>query len=130
MTLPIFTKRMLDLMAFAVANNLNKCTKDEDFLKSIGFAHASNISNVKNGSQGFRNNHYLNAIKIYDIDANFFYRKECTDMFMGSSKYNTPLTKLKEAVDLITKDYNEVFAVDKPAKKIVKSRSKSSQKKL
>jgi len=94
--LPIYTVRMFTLMDYVVTNRIKGCLTEADFLVSIGYS-PGNMTNLKRGTQKLQAKHYMNAVIIYNVDANFFYNKKHTEMFV-SGKKSGALAQLKEAV--------------------------------
>ena len=68
MALKIFNKRMIELCE-------NSGMTAKEFYTAIGFNHF-NISQIRSGKQSFTLDQMAAAIKKYNIDANYFFKKD------------------------------------------------------
>jgi hypothetical protein len=93
--LPLYTQRMFALMDYAIQKGLKGCLSPYDFLLTIGYKSTGNLTNLKNGSQKFRLDHYQKAGEVYGVDMNFFFKKECTEMGLKKAK------PMKSGIDFI-----------------------------
>lgn len=90
--LHIWNQRVLQFIDFAVSDG--RCRTQREFLESIDF-RPENISQVKNGKQGFTVEHLRNIAKTYGANVNWIIGLE-TDMMRRPAK--SPLQQIKEAV--------------------------------
>lgn len=88
-----YDQRMIELMEHALASNWH--ARQEEFWGSIDF-NFRNLSQIRRGLQSFKIYHFANAIKEYNLDANYFFRKNAP-MIM-SQKELTPKELLREAL--------------------------------
>lgn len=84
---------MLLLMEHAV-NNLRIAGSEKEYMEMIGFT-ATNISNVKQGRQGFGKDHILNACRLTGASADYIFGLTST---MMRKENKNPIEMIKEAV--------------------------------
>lgn len=94
-------KRMLELMDFVISNKVKGVGTKGAFFKSLGFVNAGNLSQIKKGLHSFRNEHLMKAVKVYNVDANFFLDETHYAMLKVNEK-KTPLQLLNEAVKVVS----------------------------
>jgi hypothetical protein len=117
--LDIIDSRMLELMAYAVRENLVK--NESEYLTSIGFSR-TNIGNIRRGHQSFSTDHIHNACVITGANANWLFGIE-KNMLRKEEK--DPVERLKqlsvEIEALLTKEKMKKKQVNKKGNKQVKN---------
>ena len=99
--LPLWDERMMQVLKFVKAHNLNQIYTQKDFLLAIGFDNVGNLTQVKKGLQSFRMEHISAACELFNVDANFFFIQTHPNMFKtGTAK--TGIQFLREAVKLVS----------------------------
>ena len=72
-SMPIWDKRMIELMEFVCANKIKGITGKPQFIKAVGISQLATIDQVKNGKQGFRPKHFYAASKLFDVSMEWFF---------------------------------------------------------
>lgn len=98
--LPIYDRRMLELMKYIIGVPKYKIGTQAQFLDSIGYKAINNVTYVKKGSTSFRMKYFLTAINKYGINPAFFF-DELAPMFQKGK--STPIQELKDAVRIVEK---------------------------
>lgn len=93
-------ERMLQFMEFVVNNKILGIENEKQFAERIEYSHVSNLWAIKNGTQSFTIQHIISTVQTFHVDANFFFLKESTQMFIPKVEMS-PLMVLKEAVALV-----------------------------
>ena len=102
----IYNERMLNVMEFIVTNKINNVSSNTEFLNSINYPNENNIGKIRKGTQGFRQEHMLIVQKIYNVDMNFIFNKDFTEMFLKSGNVSA-YHRLLEAVHMIGLEINK-----------------------
>ena len=94
----IADERMLQLMEYAVEKGIVESSAE--YWEKIDFARTS-ISNVKQGTQGFRNYHIYNACKLTGASADYIFG--FTNVMFRKAPVK-PIDLLKQAVTAVEKE--------------------------
>ena len=101
--------RLMEVMKFVIANNINKVADEKTFCLSIGYTSPRNLQLINKGTQHFKISHISNACAVYKINADFLLNKNCHKMFADPSN-ETPIFRLKVAaaeVEIYLKELEE-----------------------
>lgn len=71
--MPIWDKRMFELIDYVIANKVKGITGNPQFIKAIGIPTLATLDQVKNGKQSFRPKHFHTAAKYFDISMEWFF---------------------------------------------------------
>ena len=102
----VANRRILEVMNFVVANNLNSIPDETNFLKSIGYSSPKNVTGIKSGILSFQMTHVENTCSVYGVSADFLLNEKIHKMFLNQDK-ETPMFRLKVAtkeVEIYLKD--------------------------
>lgn len=94
----ISDQRMLQLMEWAIKNKI--ASGETEYLEKIKFARNS-IVKVREGTQGFRKNHILNACKITGASADYIFGLTNNMMRKQPTK---AIDLLKQAVEAVEQE--------------------------
>lgn len=96
--LPIYDRRMLELMEYIMATPKYKVATQGEFLASIGYVAKNNVKYIKDGSVSFRMKYFLTAINKYGLNPGFFFQADAPMFQKGKV---SPIDNLKDAVRVI-----------------------------
>jgi len=97
--LPLRTTRMIQLLQYVADNRIKGCLTLSNALEKIGYP-PSNITNVKQGRQGFRPEHYEAAVRKLNADANWFFLPKPQGMFRVNQETD-PLATIEQMVEVL-----------------------------
>lgn len=94
--MPIWDKRMLQLMDHVTTHKIKNISDNSDFIKVVGIPTLSTISQVKASQQSFRAEHLFNASKIFNVSMDWFFG--FTDNMKRDNKKETVESLLQQAL--------------------------------
>ena len=105
--LEIYNERMIAVLEFIVNNDKYSIKSASEFLQSINYPNQYNLYKIKKGLQGFRLEHFEKAKQVHNIDMNYFFDIEHTEMFLRDSKNVSTYHRLLEVVHMIGLEINK-----------------------
>ena len=93
----LITSRIMEVIGYIKDNTIAGIKSEAAFMRAIGVAHMSSITQIKNGAQGFTLADILAICDKFNIDANFIFSEGHVKMFREQENL-TAMQKLKEAV--------------------------------
>ena len=105
--LELYNLRILTVLNFVVINNINGIKSTAKFLLSINYPSDRNIYKILRGEQGFRIEHIEALRSAYNVDMNYLFDKDHTEMFLQNGKKVTPFHRLLEVVHMIGLEINK-----------------------
>lgn len=94
--LPFYDQRMIELLDYVVKERVQGLRSRSQALQAIGFVH-TNFSQLMRGKQSFKPEHFVKAVELFGVDANFFFNTRHTKMF-PQGKQKSVIEELNEVV--------------------------------
>lgn len=91
----IVDERMIQLMEYCVANNIQGVKNRTQWCNAIGFS-PMNWTGLMQGKRGFTNEHLLAAAKEFNVNLNWLFGME--DNMLRTPEELTPIDAIKAAV--------------------------------
>lgn len=99
-TMPIWNKRMIELIDYAVFNKM--ADNQTDFLKLIGISSVKNMYQIKSGKQSFRHEHFMNACIKFGVSMDWFYGfTNVMKRTVSSKSKSDPIQLIKDALVIL-----------------------------
>lgn len=71
--MPIYDKRMFELIDHVISNNIKGIKGNPDFIKKVGIPTLATLDQVRNLKQSFRLQHFLKAATLFEVSMDWFF---------------------------------------------------------